>query len=166
MGNAIKTIFTGLFLSWLSPMHACTQTPAAGSSLPVVFVASTPCSAGTRPLPGIPESAGCELIKWKLKLFGGAGAGTYVLDCDYGLPRQGTRGFIQVGQHLHKEGKWVIIKGAGANPAAIVYRFDPDNPPASVSFLRLNENLLHLLDSKQQLMIGTGAWSYTLNRVP
>ena len=135
----------------------------------VIFVASTPCSAGTRPLPDIPQGkGGCELIKWHLALSGIAGnktSGAYVLDCDYGMPKQGTRGFINGGTHLHREGKWIIEKGIPANPSAILYRLDPDKPAESISFIRLNENLLHLLDDHGQLMIGTGAWSYTLNRI-
>jgi len=132
----------------------------------VVYVASTPCSSGTKPLPGIPADAGCELIKWQLKLFGSgekSNPGTYILDCDYGLPKQGTRGFINGGKHIHREGKWAIVKGS-TYPNAGIYRLDPDQPKVSISFIRLNENLLHLLDSDQHLMIGTGAWSYTLNR--
>ena len=140
-------------------LPACGQT--AGSSKGIVFVASTPCTAGTRPVPGIPKDIGCELIKWKLQLF----KDTYILDCDYGMPKQGTRGFINGGKHLHKEGKWTTEKGSGTDPAAVIYRLDPDKPAASISFLRLNDNLLHLLDSHCQLMIGTGAWSYTLNRL-
>ncbi|MGZ3944914.1 MAG: hypothetical protein ACXVJB_08215 [Mucilaginibacter sp.] len=129
-----------------------------------IFVASTPCSFGTRPLPGIPADAGCELIKWQLKLFGSGALGTYILDCDYGLPKQGTRGFIHGGKHLHREGKWTVVKG-NTYPNAEIYRLDPDQPKASISFIRLNENLLHLLDSDQHLMIGTGGWSYTLSKV-
>lgn len=124
-----------------------------GSPKPAVFVASTPCSEGTRPVPGIPGEEGCELIKWELKLFGSR----YVLDCDYGMPKQGTRGFINGGKHLHREGRW---KEEGKK-----IFLDPDQPAVSISFFRLNENLLHLLDSRGRLMIGTGAWSYTLNRV-
>lgn len=124
-----------------------------GSPKPVVFVASTPCSAGTRPVPGISREEGCELIKWELKLTGSR----YMLDCDYGMPKQGTRGFINGGKHLHREGRW---KGEGKK----VF-LDPDQPAVSISFLRLSENLLHLLDSRGRLMIGTGAWSYTLNRI-
>src|ERR1700757_3276507 len=111
---------------------------------PGVFVASTPCSSGTRPLPGIPADAGCELIKWRLKLSGiGAGSnpGTYVLDCDYGLPKQGTRNFINGGNHIHREGKWIAVKGTTLYPHAIIYRLDPDQPKVSISFIGLNENL-------------------------
>src|SRR5260221_13279837 len=100
MNQGIKTFFMGLFIPLLIAIPARSQTMDANlSSAPVVFVfvASTPCSAGTRPLPGIPKDEGCELIKWKLQLFGGTGkqtSGTYVLDCVYGMPQQGTRGFI------------------------------------------------------------------------
>jgi hypothetical protein len=169
--KAIANIFT-LFLTsmYITTMHTNSQAIVANnnSSVPAVFVASTPCSSGTKPLPGIPREAGCELIKWELKLFGDIGkqtAGTYVLNCVYGMPKQGTRGFINGGSRIHREGKWIIIKGRGTNLSAIIYRLDPNKPLVSVSFLRLNENLLHLLDSHLQLMIGTGAWSYTLNRI-
>ena len=150
--------------SLMMSIHTLAQRPATGSS---VYVASTPCSTGTRPVPGIPPGkTGCELIKWKLKLLSdNSTSGTYVLDCNYGMPKQGTRGFINGGAHLHREGKWVTEKGAATGPSAIVYRLDPDKSAESISFLRLNENLLHLLDSHNQLMNGTGAWSYTLSKV-
>jgi len=119
-----------------------------------VFVASTPCSQGTRPAPGIPKEGGCELIKWRLQLF----KDTYMLDCDYGMPKQGTRGFVNGGHHVHREGKWRM-------EGKKVLRLDPGKPAESISFLRLNGHLLHLLDGRQRLMIGNGAWSYTLNRI-
>ena len=149
-------------------MYARAQSSGAGGSpVPIVFVASTPCTRGTKPLPGIPKEAGCELIKWHLKLSGDGKQipGAYILDCDYGMPKQGTRGFINGGTHLHRKGKWIIVKGTQSNPSAVIYRFDPEKPEESISFMRLNENLLHLLDSNNQLMIGNGAWSFTLSRV-
>ena len=38
-------------------------------------------------------------------------------------------------------------------------------PPFSLFFMKPNENLLHLLDEEKNLMVGNGAWSYTLNRI-
>jgi len=64
------------------------------------------------------------------------------------------------------EGKWTIGKGIRSNSNAIVYRLHDIKTNKTISFLKLNDNLLHLLDSDQRLMIGTAAWSYTLNRVP
>jgi hypothetical protein len=132
------------------------------------FVASTPCSTGTRPVPGIHKGErGCELIKWKLKFSGtvdNKSSGSYILDCDYGMPKQGTRDFINGGSHLHREGKWTMVKGASSSPAAVIYRLDPDKPAESISFIRLNAYMLHLLDDHGRLMIGNGAWSYTLSK--
>ncbi|WPU94103.1 hypothetical protein SNE25_01010 [Mucilaginibacter sabulilitoris] len=165
----VRTIFLFLGCLYFSILHAHAQAvPADHSRVSAVFVASTPCSPRTKPLPGIPRGAGCELIKWELRLVRDTGkysSGNYVMDCTYGMPKQGARGFINGGRSLHREGKWTIIKGTATNPAAIVYRLDPGKPQVSVSFLCLNKNLLHLLDNRDQLMIGTGAWSYTLNRM-
>jgi len=151
----MRLFFSGWFCLLSGMGTACSQT-----AVPVVFVASTPCSEGTRPLPGIPREAACELMKWKLQLYG-RDSGRYVLDCDYGLPLQGTPGLVNGGTHLHREGRWGILKTDGR----VYYLLDPDMPSVCVSFLRLNNDLLHLLDSHRQLMIGNGAWSYTLNRL-
>lgn len=157
------------FISLLNLVFISAHTRAQmAKPAPTVFVASTPCSIGTRPVPGIPPGqTGCDLIKWNLQLSGNGerSTGTYILDCNYGIPKQGTRGFIDGGKHLHREGKWTIVKGMPSNPSAVIYRLDTDKPSESISFVRLNENMIHLLDRDQHLMNGTGAWSYTLNKV-
>src|SRR6202007_1807320 len=120
----------------LIAMNVYSQTSGSiGPSAPLIYMASTPCSSGTKPLPGIPANAGCELILWDLKLYGNneqQTQGTYILDCDYGLPQQGTKGLVRGGTHLHREGKWSIVKGSQTNPLAIIYCLDPDQPKASV----------------------------------
>jgi hypothetical protein len=35
----------------------------------------------------------------------------------------------------------------------------------AINFVKLDDNLVHLLDPEGKLMIGNAAWSYTLNRV-
>lgn len=69
------------------------------------------------------------------------------------------------GTRLQRTGKWITRTGTPEHPNAVVYQLDPDTAGVSISFLRVNDNLLHLLDTKQHLMIGTGAWSYTLNKI-
>src|ERR1700712_4460600 len=109
-----KIFYPCLLCTILLASHTPARTfKIVASPVPAVFVASTPCSTGTRPVPGIPPGrTGCELIKWELKLSGDGKQipGTYILDCDYGMPKQGTRGFINGGSHLHREGKWVMVK--------------------------------------------------------
>src|SRR5258708_2628887 len=148
---------------------SCSQTNHPGnSSVLGIFVASTPCSLGTRPLPGIPVNADCELIKWNLTLYQEESGGTpttYKLHCSYGLPQQGTTGFVGGGNNIEIEGKWTIVKGEVPNTNAIIYRLNDDKTNKAISFLKLSDGLLHLLDNYQHLMIGNAAWSYTLNRI-
>jgi len=166
--NQRKFVFTASLLLFIVAA-ACSQAKEpGGSSVTGVFVASTPCSQGTRPLPGIPAGAGCELITWHLTLYGdgsGKTPSTYILHCVYGLPKQGTPGFIGGGEKLDMEGKWTISKGVPSNPGATVYQLTDNKTNKTMSFLKLSDDLLHLLDSHQRLLIGTAAWSYTLNRV-
>ena len=90
---------------------------------------------------------------------------TYTLHYTYGLPKQGTTGFIEGGNKAGMKGTWTIIKGTRSDSHATVYRLHDSKTGKTISLLKLNDNLLHLLDSDQHLMIGSAAWSYTLNRV-
>ena len=148
---------------------SCSQKKdSENSSVFGSFVASTPCTEGTKPLPGIPVNADCKLMKWNLTLYqddSNNAPTTYKLHCVYGLPKQGTTGLIGGGKQLELEGNWTIVKGMWSNPDAEVYQLIDNKTNKTISFLKLNDNLLHLLDSDQHLMIGSAAWSYTLNRI-
>jgi len=157
----ILLLFTGL--------HSCSQqTRPEASSVVGVFVASTPCSQGTRPVPGMAVNADCEFMKWQLTLYQDASTKTpttYKLHCVYGSPRQGTTGLTGGGKEINMEGNWTIVKGAASDRLATVYQLHDTVTNKTISFLQLNDHLLHLLDSDQHLMIGSAAWSYTLNRI-
>ena len=162
----LKFVFKASLLFFIV-INSCSQKNSPGtSSVLGIFVASTPCSQGTRPLPGIPVDADCELIKWNLTLYQDETKKTpttYKLHCSYGLPKQGTTGFIGGGKKAELQGKWMVLKGTASNPNAIVYRLNDNKTNKTISFLKLNDHLLHLLDSELRLMIGSAAWSYTLN---
>jgi NlpE N-terminal domain len=164
----LKFVFTPTLLFFMVTNSCSQKNSTRSSSVLGIFVASTPCSQGTKPLPGIPVNADCELIKWNLTLYQDESKKTpttYKLHCVYGLPKQGTTGFIGGGNKVDIEGKWTIIKGPSSNPNAIVYRLNDNKSNKTISLLKLNDDLLHLLDSDQRLMIGSAAWSYTLNRL-
>jgi hypothetical protein len=59
-----------------------------------------------------------------------------------------------------KSGKWEITTGTKSNPQAAVYRLS-----GGVALAKIDEDLLHLLDSDGGLMTGNGGWSYSLNRL-
>ena len=163
-----KLLFTASLLFFVV-MHSCSQQSNSGtSSLLGVFVASTPCSQGSRPLPGISVNTDCEFIKWKLTLYQDASTkspATYTLHYAYGVPKQGTTGFIEGGKKVEMKGTWTISKGMGSDSNAIVYQLHDQKTGKTISLVRLNDHLLHLLDSDRHLMIGSAAWSYTLNKV-
>jgi hypothetical protein len=76
------------------------------------------------------------------------------------MPRQGTRGFSDGAVTKEQSGKLTKSKYRNAE----TYTLTTEDSPVSLSFLKLNENVLHLLDAAKNLMVGNGAWSYTLNR--
>jgi hypothetical protein len=139
----------------------------ADSSIHGVYEGLTPCSYLTRPLPQIPADTNCEQMIWKFILYQDPPTGaptTYTLDSAYGVPQQGTNGLEGGGTAIAMEGTWSVVKGTQADPGAVVYQLNSDQLQPAVSFLKLNEDLLHLLTSEKTLMVGNAAWSYTLNR--
>jgi len=104
---------------------------------------------------------------WKIVLFQDPGANTpttYTLNSAYGVPQQGTPGLAGGGTPITMEGRWAVVKGTRQDPDAVVYQLNPDDPQKAVSFLKMNDDLLHVLTHDKTLMVGNGAWSYTLNR--
>ena len=153
-------------LSWLfftagSVLFAVTNACSQNNAPPAIFTASTPCSQGTRPLPGMDAEDGCELMKWELMLY----ERTFRLSCRYGMPAQGTKGFADGGKALTLEGKWSIREGMASYPRATVYQLHDAQSGKTISLLRLNDQLLHLLDNGLRLMTGNGGWSYTLSKI-
>ena len=157
-----------LFLigSLLCLLTGCTKTPA-GSSVFGVFEGITPCSAQTRPLPQIPEDTNCEQMIWKFTLYQDSATGaptTYQFDAAYGVPKQNTMGLEKGGTPITMDGTWGIVKGISADPHALVYQLNPEDPQMTVSFPQVGNDILHVLNSHLQMMVGNGAWSYTINR--
>jgi len=143
------------------------RAQSSNSNVLGTFVASTPCTAPSKPLPGIAANAECELMKWKLVLLGNNAANPsgFTLHCTYGLPKQGTTGFMPGSKEVMMEGVCAVTKGTATNPNATVYRLTDNKTGKSISLFKLGDNALHLLDEGMHLMIGTAAWSYTLNRI-
>src|SRR5438105_5146560 len=122
-----KFVFTASLLFFIVTNSRLQKNSPGISSVLGIFVASTPCSQGTRPLPGIPVNADCEFIKWNLTLYQDESKKTpttYKLHCLFGLPKQGTTGFIGGGKKVEMEGNWTIIKGTASSRNGIVYRLD------------------------------------------
>ena len=73
--------------------------------------------------------------------------------------------YSEPGTKSETEGNWTIVKGTKTNPNSMVYRLGSDKPETSISFLKISDKLIHLLDIKEKLMIGNESFSYTLSQV-
>ena len=133
-----------------------------------VFQANTPCSAQARPLPQIPVGTECEQMKWNLVLYQDPQTGapsTYQLNSSYGLAKPNTNDLIDGGTPVEMEGKWTITTGTKSDPGATVYQLNANDSQTTVSFLKVSDDMIHVLSSEKTLLVGNGAWSYTLNRM-
>jgi len=165
----VKLFFaTTLLAACFVITNSCSQTPlSVSSSFSEVFEASTPCNDVSKTLFGMPSDTKCELMKWNLTLYQDPktlAPSTYKLICVYGLPKQGTKGFMEGAKTMELNGKWTIVKGINESAGETV-KLNADNSSISLSLLKPDQNLLHLLDGNNHLMVGNGAWSYTLNRI-
>jgi hypothetical protein len=57
-----------------------------------------------------------------------------------------------------------MARGTRTDSSSPVYKLDAERSEESISFVKLNDNLLHLLDADRSLAVGHAGWSYTLSR--
>lgn len=165
----ILMLLAGIFL-----INSC-DTSSKQPPVIVVFAGTTPCSNIIRPIHKITAEPDCELkacqcilVEWKLTLYKDPATQQPTVYKLTGINRYSekeTNMYSQPGTKTESEGKWAIVQGTKTNPAAIVYRLNPDKPKISVSLLRMSNDLLHILDDAGRLMIGDEFFSYTLNKV-
>ena len=124
-----------------------------GVSFPVhakqfLYQGSTPAHVGLRKFLNISLTDSIDFIKWQLTIDGS----NYNLDCRYGLAKAGTDGFTN--------GRQIKLAGAIEKQG---YRYVLKADKRSLFLLEINSNLLHLLDDKQNMLVGNGGYSYSLN---
>jgi len=138
-------------------ISSCAQTSRDSSRALASFEATTPCDEVSRSLLNIPALDKAVMMKWALTLLTPT---SYKLIYTYGMDKANTRGFSEGAITKEQTGKWTRSKYKSTE----IYTLTADNAP-TLTFLKLNENVLHLLDANKNLMVGNGAWSYTLNRI-
>ena len=113
------------------------------------YTGSTPAASVIKLFLGIPLPDSVDFIRWKLILRDDQ----YQLQCNYGIGKPNTNGFINGGKRigfngeLRKEKKYYQLQ----------------NGNKTLKAAELNTDLLHLLDADNNLLVGNGGWSYTLN---
>ncbi|SIN85075.1 hypothetical protein [Chitinophaga niabensis] len=131
-----------------------------------VFAGTTPCGQLIRPLHNIPANKDCALVKWELTLFHDPRTQqptTYRLTGEscHILP---DNTHSQPDVQSESAGKWSIQQGTGNYTGFLIYQLSPEKG-AAVRFVKLGDDLLHLLDEQGRYMTGDLFQSYTLNRI-
>ena len=161
----VQSVFT---IMTLSACLAVGDREINSKDSSIIFVGTTPCGQFIRPLHKVPEDTDCALVQWRLELQQDPVSlkpTTYKLSSVNRFIVKGTNMYSEPGTKTETEGKWAIVNGTKTNPKAIVYRLESDKPEKSISFLKLSESLIHILDINGKLMIGDESFSYTLSRV-
>jgi len=124
---------------------------SCASSKDTNYTASTPADPLVRTFLGISLTDSIDFIRWNLTL----SDNQYTLQCNYGIGKNNTNGFINGGEKLSLSGKfkkennnYLLINGRQALKLAI-----------------LNTNLLHILNTDNSMLKGNGGWSYALNNM-
>lgn len=113
------------------------------------FTASTPCGDEVRWFLDISKTDSVDFVRWHLSF----SKENYTLECNYGMGKPNTNGFIN-------GGKKIVLTGSLTKEKNI---YTLKNGTRNLALLEINGNLLHLLNAQQQLLVGNGGWSYTLN---
>lgn len=112
------------------------------------YVGSTPAHGLVRAFLQISLTDSIDFIRWKLAI----NSRRYELQCQYGLARAGTPGFVNE--------KRVVFEGELSKTESHYYL---QHKGKRLSMLEVNADLLHLLDQNNHLLIGNGGYSYALN---
>lgn len=115
------------------------------------YTGSTPAVAVVRSFLGIAMQDSVDFIRWKLTLRDNL----YALQCNYGIGKANTNGFVNGGKTVALNGEWVKEKN---------FCFFK-NGTNTLRAVELNEDLLHFLNDNNHLLVGNGGWSYTLNSI-
>lgn len=146
-----------------SLLAANTMAPAPEQE---VFAGTTPCGQLIRPVHNISSGTDCALVEWELTLLRDPVTrqpATYRLTA-YSRHILPDNSYSRPAVKNESAGKWNIVQSNGAHAHSVIYQLVPGHPAPTLRFVKLGDNLLHLLDEKDQYMTGDPFQSYTLNR--
>jgi hypothetical protein len=113
------------------------------------YTGSTPAGQEVKIFLGISLSDSAGFIRWVLII----NDNSYALDCNYGIVKPNTNGFIDNGKRITLTG--FISKNGN------YFRLENNN--RFLNIVMIDTNLLQLLSNEKKMLVGDGGWSYTLN---
>ncbi|HEX2395586.1 MAG TPA: hypothetical protein VHI78_09580 [Bacteroidales bacterium] len=128
------------------------------------FSGSTPGDSIVKLILGIPVTDSIDFMKWDL-IFRNDGRQIFSLSINYGLARPNTSGFKENAGILTIKGESkVTFKELGHFKDEVIHLISDSFTNDTLSLVKLDNSLLHILNPDYRLMVGNGGWSYTLNR--
>lgn len=152
--------FSLLFSTLTLFAPACINISARGEH-EVVFVGSTPGDESVKSMLAIPAETKVDFIRWNITL---SPSNTFALDIVFGESQPNTLGFKNQGEKRSIKGTYSISQKVDKGVNQAVYHLKGGDLPVDMALIKINDNLLHLLNPQHQLMVGNGGWSYSLNR--
>lgn len=122
-----------------------------GKAKEFTYTASTPAGAVVKDFLGISLHDSVDFIRWKLVI----SDEHYALQCNYGIGKPNTSGFIDGGKIITTDGR--------LQKEHKYYRLS--NGSRKLTLAVLNIDLLQVANSDGSFLIGNGGWSYTLNNI-
>lgn len=133
----------------VSPFLAILIIASCVSGQDKIYVGSTPAAPVVRTFLGIPLDDSIDFIRWKFTVRDNR----YQLQCNYGIGKPNTNGFIKGGSKIELRG--ICTKENNY--------YQLQNGIKTLKVFELNDDLLHLMNADNSLLAGNGGWSYTLN---
>jgi hypothetical protein len=128
-----------------------TLLASCASSKETKYTGSTPAAPLVRTFLGILLTDSVDFIRWNLTLTDNR----YTLNCNYGIGKPNTNGFYDGGKKIEISGAFKKEKN----------NYLLQNGNQILKLAELNNNLLHILNDNNSLMIGNGGFSYLLNNM-
>jgi hypothetical protein len=127
------------------------------------FIGSTPADASILSALKIQQDEKCDFIKWELHM-GNDETGIFEFKALYGVSLPSTNGFIGGGKLLILTGKYLAKKGTAQNPDLKVFRLTGPKLGSPLFLIKMDNNVFHFTDSSGNFKIGSGSYSYMLNK--
>lgn len=142
-------------------LNAVSTLVMAWENNSIVFVGSTPGNDFVKSVFKIPVESNIDFIKWNLSLvYDEDSTKNFQLHIRFGESKPNTLEFIEE-QSLLFNGSFNVTR---SSTGAETFHLKSSQLSREIFLIRITDNILHLLDAQQNLAVGNGGWSYTLNR--
>ncbi len=148
-------------------LSSCSQNSSSETKLaPDIFAGSTPCNSSVSTALKIPSSDTCVFMKWELDMFNKNDKdSSFKLLISYGDFQPNTMFFLGGGKSMDITGKLRTTYITRNSTKYKIYHLAGDKNESELLFIKLDNNILHLIDSNMDFIKGDPSFAFVLNRI-